>query len=82
MRIQTVRIPADNRHGYKIINADDPRAVPAPSDVPASPEDIDALKKADLIGWLEAHNADTSGKVSDLRPRLKSIMFVGAENAD
>jgi len=26
MRITTVRIPADNARGFKIINADDPRA--------------------------------------------------------
>lgn len=29
MRIETVKIAADNPRGFKIVNADDPRAQPA-----------------------------------------------------
>lgn len=59
--------------GFKIIDA---RFKPA-SALP-SREDIAAMKKADLVDWLEGHGADTSGKVGELRDRLTSLMYLEA----
>ncbi|MGB1215646.1 MAG: hypothetical protein ACPG4X_19910 [Pikeienuella sp.] len=72
MQIPTVKITVDGRQ--KIVNADDPRV----SSVPASPDDIDGLKKAELVELLEAHGADTGGTVPKLKTRLKAVMFLGA----
>lgn len=72
-RLATVQIEVNGRK--KIVNADDPRAAQKPSGLP-SKSDIASMKKADCVEWLEAHGADTSGKIADLRDRLRSIMFV------
>jgi|AACY02.3.fsa_nt_gi hypothetical protein len=45
--------------------------------VPQSPDEIDDMKKAEVKEWLDAHGADTSGNVGEMRDRLKSVMFVG-----
>lgn len=37
---------------------------------------IASMKKAEVVEWLEAHGAETKGKVGDLRARLTAIMFV------
>jgi hypothetical protein len=34
MDLPTVKIPADNARGFKIVNADDPRATVQPDDKP------------------------------------------------
>lgn len=47
------------------------------SDVPQSPDEINEMRKGDVREWLEAHGADTSGNVGEMRDRLKSVMFVG-----
>lgn len=39
---------------------------------------IGSMKKAELVEWLEAHGADTEGKVDELRDRLSAIMFMEA----
>lgn len=39
-------------------------------------ESIADMKKADLVPLLEAHGAETGGKIDDLRDRLVSVMFV------
>ena len=75
MRIPTVEIVVSGRR--KIVNANDPRVKKA--EAPAegiSPEDIDRMKRADLVELLKAHGADASGKLPDLRKRLKAVMFV------
>ena len=41
-----------------------------------TPENIASMKKPDVIGYLEAHGADTEGSVADFRDRLTQIMFL------
>lgn len=72
MRIPTAEIIVNGRK--KIVNADDPRVTAGNEPDPRA--EIDGMKKADLVEMLEAHGADTSGKVADLRARLKNVMFV------
>jgi len=46
--------------------------------IPENPEDIDELKKADLVELLKAHGDDKpEGKVSELKAQLKAVMFSG-----
>lgn len=75
MIIPTVKIPADNARGYKIVNADDPRAN-APAGDEITREGIDKMPKAEVAELLEAHGAPAAGKVADMRARLKTIMFL------
>lgn len=72
MRIPTVKIRADNRAGYKIINADDPRAL--------SRDGIAMAEKDRVIELIEAHGVDPDGRwsVDRLRAQLIAIMFVDA----
>lgn len=44
--------------------------------LPESPEDVDAMKKADVKAHLEAHEAETGGTVVEMRDRLKSVLFL------
>lgn len=65
--------------GFKIIDArfkpegakEEPKA-----DVPTR-DDIATMKKGEVREWLEAHGADTSGAVGEMRERLVAVMFVG-----
>ena len=79
-RIPTVEIVVDGRR--KIVNADDPRANPQPSQTPApsnpSKSDIAGMKKVECVEWLEAHGIDDpKGSVADLRKQLAAIIYVG-----
>ena len=55
-------------------NAARRKAESAPA--PITRESIAKMKKGDLVELLEAHGADASGSVEDLRARLVSVMFV------
>ena len=48
----------------------------AAKDIPTK-SDIATMKKGEVKEWLEAHGADTSGSVADLRERLAAVMFMG-----
>lgn len=85
--IPTVRISANNAKGYKIVNADDPRAAyaafslePRPSAQTLTRTDIARMKRGEVIDYMEAHGvseADCEGvKLLDLRKRLAEIMFL------
>lgn len=88
--IPTVKIPADNARGFKIVNADDPRALAlsgvAPASEPAEDAepagvtrtDIARMTKADLVDLAEAHGLDTGGTVAELREALTAAIFVDA----
>lgn len=55
---------------------------PQPAGIPATPEYIDAMGKADVRELIEAHGAEVpkGATVADMRDMLKRIMFVeGAE---
>lgn len=83
-RIPTVRIKHPD--GYAIINADrfDPtvhekwQETPSGGGVPQSPEDVDALGKAEAAEWLEALNLDVPKTVQERRDMLKRALFVAA----
>lgn len=76
MQIQTVKIPADNRRGYKIVNADDPRASNAPAAI--GPDDVAKMKRREAVELLEAHGFTDHGKmkVAEVRAMLCKIMFM------
>jgi phage replication-related protein YjqB (UPF0714/DUF867 family) len=38
---------------------------------------IDKMKKAEVAELLDAHGAETDGKLAEMRDRLKAVMFVG-----
>lgn len=76
MQIPTVKIPADNARGFKILNADDPRATPSEDRI--TPETIAKMKKPDVVELLAAHGIEADGKVADLRAQLAQIMFLEA----
>lgn len=71
--IPTVKIPADNAKGFKIVNADDPRA-----QEPESGIDIDTMEKDDVRDVLDAHGVKYDGrsKLADLRDLAKRAVFV------
>lgn len=68
------------QEGYTILDA-----VYAPSDVVTAatetpeaitPEDVDSMKRAELVDVLEAHGVENAtGKVADLRRWVKRVMF-------
>lgn len=85
MRIPTVEIMVDGRR--KIVNADDPRAVggtsgqgsgvtPVSGHEQVTRESIVRMRKSDVRELLEAHGAETSGNVAEMRQRLTRVMFV------
>lgn len=74
LRKQGFRI-IDARFKPDHIKADAPEE---PAQVPTV-DDIDGMKKAEAKEWLEAHGAETEGTVAELRGRLRSVLFVGAE---
>lgn len=47
----------------------------APAETPDR-DSIAKMKKPELREWLEAHGAEASGSVSDMRDVLTEIMFV------
>tara|TARA_R100000544_G_scaffold37143_1_gene27366 strand:- start:12279 stop:12497 length:219 start_codon:yes stop_codon:yes gene_type:complete len=60
--------------GFTIIDA-----VYRPADAvePITPEAIDKMKRKDVVDLLEAHGVEgATGKLSDLRKWLNSVMFV------
>lgn len=63
--------------GYTILDA-----IYAPKDDAPEPdqitrEDIDSMKRADVIDLLEMHGVEgATGKLADLRNWLKQVMFV------
>ena len=70
-RIPTVEIEFEGRR--KIVNADDPRAV---RKIPSKAE-IAAMKKADVIEWLEAHGVEKpTGNLADLRDTLRATIYL------
>jgi hypothetical protein len=75
MKIQTVKIRADNAKGYKIVNADDSRAVNAIGAV-LTRADIAKMPKRDVAELLAAHGVEADGKVAEMRDQLTDIMFV------
>lgn len=77
MRIETVEIFVNGRR--KVVNYDDPRAaLPETGAIPTR-SDIAQMKKADVIGWLEAHGVEApDGKLPDLKAKLVEIMFLEA----
>jgi hypothetical protein len=78
MRIPTVKIPAANKRGWKIVNADDPRAQHSEPDA-ITPEAIDRMSKPEVREILDAHGTEYDGrtKLGDLRALAKRVMFVG-----
>ena len=72
--VATVRIKADNARGYKIVNADDPRAKQ-----PVTREDIAKMKRGEVVELLEAHGYDghEGKKLPECRAALTEIMFFG-----
>lgn len=73
--METVKIKANTALGYKIINADDPRAVAPKS--PLTRESIAAMKKAEIVELLEAHGVEKpAGPVAELRKRALSVVFL------
>jgi hypothetical protein len=44
---------------------------------PITREGIDKMRKADVVELLDAHGAETDGKLAEMRDRLKAVMFVG-----
>ena len=78
MQIPTAEIVVNGRR--KIVNADDPRVSNAkglqPQEEEITRESVDKMKRAQVVGLLEAHGAPTDGKLPELRGRLRSIMFV------
>ena len=65
------------KQGYKIRDsAYAPKGEAKPSKA-ITPEDIDGMKRADVIDLLAAHGVEgATGKVADLRKWLKRVMFV------
>lgn len=84
MILPTVTIFADNARGRRIINeADfDPDTHELWTDggggLP-TPDDIDKMKRAEVAEWLEAHGAQATGKIADMRAALKRVMFIGLD---
>lgn len=73
--MDTVKIKADTKLGYKIINADDPRAMAAHE--PLTRETIKSMKKAELVDLLQAHGVDKpAGAVAKLRETALSVVFL------
>jgi len=88
MLLPTVRIPADNARGFKVINADDPRAKEAghaegqgirtegrAQEVTRT--DIARMAKADIADLLTMHGVDPDpkAKVQDLRAMASRVVF-------
>ncbi len=88
MQVPTVRIPAGNARGWKIINADDPRAQEA-SDAEGQElrtegraqevtrTDIARMPKADVAELLTMHgiDPDPKAKASELRDLASRVIF-------
>ena len=85
MRLPTVKVKADTAKGSRIINESDFNGAvhvlfdaPAPDPIPATPEDIDKMKRGELVALLKAHGVEKpKGKACDLKTKIKSLMFVG-----
>lgn len=84
MQVPTVKIPAGNARGWKIINADDPRAKEATNAEgqglrtegraqEVTRTDIARMKRGDVLDLLEAHGITEADIEGVMLPELRAL---------